>query len=358
MKILYDYKIFLNQSVGGPSRYFVELIKEIIKINEDIKILSPIYINKYLNEIDNKYKNGYYFKNKKYFGKLFNFYNKIISNHYLKNYHYDILHTTYYDDQLTKKKPIVATVYDLIHERYYSEYKLSKYHKKLFFDKIDHFICISKNTQKDLIEHYNIKEEKTSVIYLSNFRLTDDLSNKFKHKNQFFLYVGSRKRYKNFILLLKTFSNNNDIKKNFDIICFGGGKFLKEELDFFSDLKLNINKIHQVDGEDKILSYLYKNASAYICTSEYEGFGLPILEAMSCSCPVISSNASSLPEVYGNAALSFDPRSSQELEDCILKIINDSELRRNYIKMGLENIEKFSWKKCAQETLKVYNSLN
>ena len=310
MKLIYDYKIFLNQSIGGPSRYFVELIKEMIKLNDDTTILSPIYVNKYLRDIEDKYKKGHYFKNKKYFGKFFNYYNKLISNHYFNNNNYDILHTTYYDDHVIKKKPTVITVYDLIHEKYESEYKMPKYHKKKIFSKIDHFICISKNTQKDLIEQYDIKEEKTSVIYLSNFKLTGETIGKLDNKNPFFLYVGSRKRYKNFILLLKAFSESNDIKNNFDIVCFGGGMFLKEELDLFKKLKLNLDKIHQIDGEDEVLVNLYKFAVAFICTSKYEGFGLPILEAMNSGCPVISSNSSSLPEVYGDAALSFTPNKS------------------------------------------------
>ena len=357
MKLIYDYKIFFNQSIGGPSRYFVELIKEMVKINEDTTILSPIYINQYLRDIEKKYKRGRYIQNKRYFGKFFNLYNKLVSNHYFNNNNYDILHTTYYDDHSIKKKPTVITVYDLIHEKYDSDYNMPKYHKKKIFDKVDHFICISKNTQKDLIEHYNIKKEKTSVIYLSNFSMTDEAPLKFEYKNPFFLYVGSRKRYKNFTILLKTFSECEEIKNNFDIVCFGGGKFLKEELNLFQKLKLDLNKIHQIGGEDKILINLYKTAQAFICTSKYEGFGLPILEAMRNDCPVISSNSSSLPEVYGEAALSFSPNSSEELTNCIQEIVNDSNLRVNLVKKCLVNIKRFSWKKCAQDTLKVYNDL-
>jgi glycosyltransferase involved in cell wall biosynthesis len=180
---------------------------------------------------------------------------------------------------------------------------------------------------------------------------------KFKLSKPFFLFVGSRKRYKNFTLLLKSYSLDEKIKKNFDIVCFGGGKFIREEINNIKDLKVDLSSIHQVEGSDEILSSLYSSAEALIYPSKYEGFGLPILEAMSLGCPVISSNTSSLPEVYGDAALNFTPTSSDELLNCITKITNNNELKEAYIKKGYNREKNFSWKKCAVETNKIYQKL-
>ena len=178
-----------------------------------------------------------------------------------------------------------------------------------------------------------------------------------KIENPFFLFVGSRKRYKNFRLLLQAFSKLKDIKENFEIICFGGGKFLKEEIDYMIELSLNPTKIKNIQGSDKILVSLYKQAVALIYPSIYEGFGLPIIEAMSCGCPVISSNSSSLPEVYGTAALSFENNSVENLTYCITKISTDKTLRDLLIDKGFQRSKEFSWKKCAKETASVYKTL-
>ena len=166
-----------------------------------------------------------------------------------------------------------------------------------------------------------------------------------------------RKRYKNFRLLLEAYSKLDKIKKDFDIICFGGGKFLKEEINYIKELSIKIDSIQQIEGSDEILSNLYLNATVLIYPSKYEGFGIPILEAMSLGCPVISSNVSSLPEVYGNAALGFSPNSSDELINCINKVVFDNFQRDQLIEKGLKRKNLFSWKKCAQQTNDIYKKL-
>jgi len=357
MKIAYDYKIFLHQKIGGPSRYFVELIKELIKINDDITVYSPIYINEYLNLLDKKYVKGIFLKNKKYVGKLLKVYNNISSKIFFSKNNLDILHTTYYDNINFTNKPIVITVYDLIHEIFSDEFSFDLLPKKDIFKRVDHFICISKNTQKDLIKYYGIDKKKTSVVYLSSFNKPNSPTEKFLNNKPYFLYVGSRRRYKNFTLLVKAFCEIKSISKNFDIICFGGGKFIKEEYELFNKLGASHDSIKQLDGDDEFLLKLYKGATAYICTSKYEGFGLPILEAMSCGCPVISSNASSLPEVYEDAALSFLSKSLEELIECLKKIAMDNSIKNNLINKGYEQSNKFSWKKCAKETSSIYKKL-
>jgi glycosyltransferase involved in cell wall biosynthesis len=359
MKIFYDYKIFIQQSTGGPSRYFIELIKELIILQKDLKVISPIYINQYLKEIDSKYKIGFYINNRKYLGLLVELYNILFSKYLFKNKNYDILHTTYYSDFLPQsKKPKVITVYDLVHEIFSNDFNYKNFPKRKIFDQIDHFICISENTKKDLIKYYNINEKKISVTYLANFKkdLITEQSN-FNLDKPFFLYVGNRKRYKNFKVLIKAYSNIANIKNNFKIICFGGDKFLKEELDYFRQNNINDENVIQLEGDDFLLTTLYKKAYALIYTSKYEGFGLPLLEAMSNRCAVISSNAGSLPEVYGGAALSFNPDSSDDLMRCLIKITDDNNYREELINLGLKRTSLFSWKKCALETYNVYKNL-
>lgn len=355
MKILYDHQIFSNQVYGGPSRYFIELIKELIKLNDKPTIIAPINQNIYLKDINSQFKKEFFLKIKKK-NFLTKIVNDLFSNYYFRNSIYDLYHLTYYDDCFFSKKPKTITVYDLIHEKFMTEFKLNSFPKKKIFENIDHFFCISTNTKKDLINYYNIDDKKITVTYLAN-SLKPRIVEKFSLDKPFLLYVGSRKRYKNFELLIKSFSFCEKIKKEYDLVCFGGGEFIRQEIENMKNLSINLDSIHNVQGSDQILSSLYSSAEALVYPSKYEGFGLPILEAMFFGCPVIASNASSLPEVCGDAAITFSPNSSEELINCINKISGDSEFKKELIKKGYEREKSFSWKKCALETNKIYKKL-
>ena len=163
MKIIYDHQIFFNQNQGGPSRYFVELIKELINLNNNPTIISPIDQNIHLKEIEEKVKKKFYFQIKKNF--ISEILNYMISQYYFRVLDYDLYHLTYFNTSFSTKKPKIITVYDLIHEKYMIDFNLSKYPKKKIFNDIDHFICISNNTKKDLIYYYGIEEQKISVTY-------------------------------------------------------------------------------------------------------------------------------------------------------------------------------------------------
>tara|TARA_Y100001970_G_C14134985_1_gene803788 strand:- start:74 stop:1141 length:1068 start_codon:yes stop_codon:yes gene_type:complete len=354
MKILYDHQIFTNQRFGGPSRYYTELIKELIKIKNEPIVISPINNNIYLETIPSKFKKEFFLSFQK--NVLLNKLNNLISKYYFNKLNYDLYHLTYYDLCFSEKKPRVITVYDLIHEKFNKEFNFNEFPKREIFKKVDHFFCISQNTKKDLMEYYNIDESKISVTYLAS-SIRASKKNLKSYSKPFLLYVGSRKRYKNFRLLLEAYSKLDKIKKDFDIICFGGGKFLKEEINYIKELSIKIDSIQQIEGSDEILSNLYLNATVLIYPSKYEGFGIPILEAMSLGCPVISSNVSSLPEVYGNAALGFSPNSSDELINCINKVVFDNFQRDQLIEKGLKRKNLFSWKKCAQQTNDIYKKL-
>ncbi len=101
----------------------------------------------------------------------------------------------------------------------------------------------------------------------------------------------------------------------------------------------------------------YKKATCLVYPSFYEGFGLPILEAMSLGCPVITSNVSSMPEVGGSAALYVNPESAKEIENSIIRIIEEIQLRKDLIRRGLEQAKKFSWGECARETREEYKKV-
>ena len=157
--------------------------------------------------------------------------------------------------------------------------------------------------------------------------------------------------------LLKACAISNVIKNKIKIVAFGGGRFSSQEILNINEFGFKDGFVQQVGGNDEVLASLYANALCFIYPSLYEGFGLPPLEAMAGGCPVISSNSSSMPEVVNNAGLYFDPCDLDDMRNAIETVCFSSELRAKLIKAGNENVKKFSWDKCAQKTLAIYEKL-
>lgn len=367
MKILYDHQIFTNQICGGISRYFYELMNHLSQ-NQDIKFeISLRYSNNYHLKNANFAKHKTFFKDINFKGKshIITYLNELHSKRLLINHDFDVFHPTYYNQYFLKyidKKPFVLTVYDMIHELYpelFSSKDKTTERKKILTRKADIIFAISENTKKDLIEICDLPENKVKVTYLANSLISsncltiDKLTGKYDINKPYLLYVGSRNSYKNFWMLLDVYSNL--FSENFDLICFGGNAFNKVELEKTTRIKTS-HKAIQLSGSDDLLALLYKHAFCFVFPSLYEGFGIPPLEAMSMGCPVIASNASSIPEVVGDAAILFDPYSMDDLIRAIEYLYDESK-RNDLIKRGFEQEKKFSWAKMAKETLDIYKNM-
>ena len=374
MKILYDHQIFLNQEYGGPSRYFVNLIKKIINGNE-IKVSAPLHINNHLRQLPNRVIFG--LKISKKFRKfipqkiknefnnfILNPVNNSLTGSIIKKFNPEVVHQTYFENGYKKTRPTIITIYDLIHEKFFIEYGKDKNYrpKKNAIENADKIICISENTAKDLIDIYKVKKNKIEIIYLSNsleeelILITPKINLNNLNKN-YLLFVGKRDGYKNFINFIKAYSQSEKLKKDFKIVCFGNLEFSKQEKSLFKSLNLNFENIIHIKGDDLTLSHLYKNAKALVYPSLYEGFGLPILEAMNFDCPVICSNTSSMPEVAGKSAQYFDPQNIDSIQEAVTKMVYDETLSKNLIEKGKLQAKQFSWKRCANSTLNVYSKV-
>ncbi len=361
MKILYDYQIFLRQKYGGISRYFFELISNLID-NNDLYL----FFGKYINQQD-----LYQFKEKsKYFNgrkirfihktKLPNlFFNKISFKKAINKIKIDIYHLTYYDNsKLKNKAKKIVTVHDMTHEKFpdnFSKLDNTIKLKKEAIQNADGIICISNTTKNDLLNLYNINEEKIRVIYHGNSLKYEVNEEAIMHK-PYLLYVGDRRAYKNFDVVLEAFKNSDSIRKNFILLCFGGGKFKSKEKELINEYGLSGLVFHK-EGSDRELANAYKYASAFIYPSLYEGFGIPLLEAMHYGSPIVASKASCFPEIAGDAALYFEPTSAEDLVLKIEKIISDSETRSQLIKNGYEREKQFGWDKCATHTYEFYKDI-
>ncbi len=375
MKILYDYQIFLLQKYGGISRYFYELIKEILDLNnEETKLFLFQGLNKSRYDINRLRDSlasywGCKCPDIKKTDRIFNIFNHFFFNLYKSKNTFKnsdvIYHPTYYSNNLTKPYPknkIVVTVFDMIHENL-PEYFLNISHdlaiKRKTIEMADEIICISNNTKKDLLKYYNLDEKKVHVVFLgTNLKADYNINNSkdiYKSERPFILFVGKRGGYKNFTLLLKSYYYGK-FYEEFDLICFGGNFFTKKELKSISKYNLKRN-VKFLERGDELLAFLYNNAVCLIYPSKYEGFGLPLIEAMGLGCPVIASKAGSIPEIVGDSALLFNPEDEDELISKLNEILSDSKKRRLLIEKGFRQSKKYSWKNTANKTLSIYRNL-
>jgi glycosyltransferase involved in cell wall biosynthesis len=170
----------------------------------------------------------------------------------------------------------------------------------------------------------------------------------------YLLYIGWREWYKNFGSFLKCYSTSKRLMKDFNIVAFGGGNFSNIEKQLFKSLGIQEGQVIQVSGDDDKLANYYCNATAFVFPSLYEGFGLPPLEAMAHDCPVISSNTSSMPEVIGDAAEYFDPKSEEQTVHAIENVVYSETRKKELIMKGRKRHKRFSWAKCSNETHEIY----
>lgn len=221
-------------------------------------------------------------------------------------------------------------------------------------------IAVSKATKEDLVKRIGIKPQKISVIYEGYDKQL------FKPRYQlpalpagrpaanYFLFIGTVQPRKNLERVIIAFSRQSSAVR---LVIAGQKGWISEEI-YQLPKKLGIeNKIKFLGYvPDQKLPALYSGAIALVFPSLFEGFGLPILEAQACGCPVITSNVSSMPEVAGKGAIYVNPYNIDDIVRAMNRIMNH-ELRIELKKTGLENAKRFSWEKCARETLKVLESL-
>ncbi len=372
MRILYDYQAFTLQKYGGISRYYSELFLQIIQNkefelvlnifaaeNENLKLLTPIQPFLDLKKINLK---GKYWAS--------NFLNKKFTTEYLKTGNFDIFHPTYYDDYFIKyiyKKPVIVTVYDLIHEKFGENYGSLKsdlpnvVNKRRILEVASKIIAISNTTKKDLMKYYNISSNKIEVVPLASTALPEIGCNFFPELNfdftkKFLLYVGTRRMYKNFDFFLKSITSLLKHVNSILLVCAGGGSFTDDEKLLIKELGIDKYVIFQ-KIDNKILNFLYSNAVAFIFPSIYEGFGLPVLEAMNYRCPCVLSSCDAFLEVAGDAAVYFDPFRCDSIASAVQEIIQSPELRSKLIGLGEKRVKDFTWRKNYEYTKLIYESL-
>lgn len=381
MRIAYDHQIFSLQKTGGIARYFCRLAEQLNQTHQSggmtenvmVGIFAPFYRNQYLSHLPLGIVHGKQVKD--YLPKtagLMVGVNGWLSRNKISQWHPDLVHETYFSKTRSapQKTPFVLTVFDMISEhagkpgdrspsiQTLDEMRLSD--KYTAVERADHVICISEQTRKDLIALFGTPENKVSVAYLGCDGLPQNqmgVCSAQQGRRPYLLYVGLRGGYKNFTTLLHAIATSTRLKDTFDLMAFGGGPLTQSEQALIKELGFNLGQVRQHGGDDHALAESYQQAAALVYPSTYEGFGLPPIEAMSQQCPVICSDISSIPEIVGDAGEYFDPRHPESIAEAIERVVFSPERTSVLIARGLERAKFFTWDRCAEQHLSVYQSL-
>lgn len=361
MRIAYDHQIFGWQRYGGISRYFFELARQIAACDDvDAEVVSPLYVNEYLLSA-RVHVTGMHVPQLRRTGRVYRELNRWVAPWSMRRFRPDLVHETYYSHGtvVPSNAKVVITVHDMIHELFpegFAAWDATRDEKSSAVRRADHIICVSENTRQDLIRLLGVDPAKTSVVH-HGYELLTDPTGMRRCQEPYILYVGSRGGYKNFDRLLQAYAASPSIHENFHLIAFGGGPLTRREQSRIHELGGGRWQVRHLSGGDDVLADLYVSAEVFVYPSLYEGFGIPPLEAMSCGCPVLCADRSSLPEVVGDAAGFFDPESVDSMITALNRALFDSSYKQSLIKNGRSRCAEFSWQKCAQETLGVYRRL-
>jgi len=362
MRVCYDYQIFSWQRVGGISRYFTELAARMHALpGAQACVVAPLHINRYLAERRSAIPTwGLYAGRAPRAALLADKACAALARPLTAAARPDIVHETYYEAAGTAPRSarLVLTAYDMVDELYPELFPLNARVRSLrqqAFDRADHVICISESTRRDLLRLYAVEPGKASVVHLAS-SLAPSSEAPFSLGEPYFLYVGQRDSYKNFMGLLKAFAQSG-LAESHRLLCFGGGSFKPYELEQAGCLGIPSDRVRSIAGDDALLARCYAGAVAFAYPSLYEGFGIPLLEAMACGCPILCGRAGSLAEVAGPAAHYCDAADPASLAEGLLALARFPKARQGLIAQGRERAKAFSWDRCAEQTLSIYEKL-
>lgn len=337
--ILYDGIIYSLQRNGGISVLYNELLSRLSEASCNYSVIS--------------YGHSVEFPGKKNIVRAPRLAERYRSVNYERA---DIFHSTYYrlpDSSSIGLSKVITTVHDYTYERYIGGLKrqVHSWQKNRAINKSDKIICVSESTKNDALEFSGVSEDRIEVIpngvSADYFSIPGMVLSDLPQA----IFVGARQGYKNFDSVVKAVS----LFKDLVLVCVGGGGFDKKELAFL-DENLPGRYRHAGFLTNAELNVEYNKAICLIYPSLYEGFGIPVLEAMSAGCPVIAVDASSIPEVAGDAAHLIERGTVEEIEAGISALMSD-DYRQSLISKGFIQADKFSWDITYKKTMALYEQV-
>lgn len=353
MRVIYDDQVFNWQRRGGISRYFLSLVSALETDDSlGVEVVLPRYWTR--NERLLSTGRGRPLPGRR--GPVPRFLNRGRASALA-----DLRHTTYYDERSLSKVrhvPHVVTVYDMIPERFPELFPRGNPHtaKERYVKAADLVLCISNSTRDDLLHFYG---EPNAPVVVTRLGVDPVFSPRCERaaveERPYVLFVGDREGYKDFDVCVNAFARS-ELPEDVQLVCIGGGRWTKAELLLFSELNVE-HRVTQRNLSDDELARAYSRALCFVFPSRYEGFGLPILEAMACGCPVLIARGPAQVEVAGTAAAYFAPGDADEMALLISRISSDRSLAAGLQAEGLRRASHFTWAATARTTALAYRSI-
>jgi len=391
---------------AGIGRYTMELVKNLERIDS---------VNQYViflqrDNFDAYQPSGSNFRKVLADYRAYGWQEQLLFPFLLRQYKFDFVHFTHFNVPLFYRRKFIATIHDLIISHYPSSRSTTLnpliYNIKLFFYRLIvkstarravRIIAVTDYTKNDIVKFLDVPDKKITTVYegvdlpptsSGGWEILDRLG----ISGDFLLYVGSAYPHKNLEKLIDAYYLVGKKYPFLQLVLVGKNNFFYERLkefvakesvavknglkDYPVGFKAN-NKILDVEGtketqpagsvikriifsgylNDQDLVAVYQAAKLYVFPSLIEGFGLPPLEAQSYGIPVVSSNATCLPEVLGDSVVYFNPHSAEDMAEKILSVLDSDDLRRQLIAKGTENVKRYSWEKMGREILENYKKI-
>ena len=372
--VFFDEQAFLMQRSGGISRYITSIGTELSKTGEiDVCIFGGLHRNVHLRQIDKNASlaiHGLLRKDPWRINSLCatasRIWRKRLFRKLRRQYRTLIYHPSYYDvDPMVASQAdaTVVTFHDMIPEWLAAQNPSEKAAKlpsikKNAADFASLILANSEATKGDILSSYPSLKKPLCVTYLAS-HLPEDQETSHPlpaiAASRYFLTVGNRGGYKRGDSVIQAFAHLCKSQPDIMLVSFGGEELLSEEETLLKEHGLT-DRWHHLRGDDALLASCYRHATALVYPSEFEGFGLPVLEAMSMGCPVITTRQKSIPEVGGEAVIYIDPEDIPEISKAMQDLLMTPEKRSKLITLGLARSKEFSWQKTALQTLDSYKT--
>ena len=364
MRIAYDHYTFTSQRFGGISRYFVELASRLAAREDcDVTVLAMLHFNAYVRALPPSIARGVHVPHLRYTGRVRQVASGVAAALWMRALRPDVVHETYLLRMrlAPRRSRVAVTVMDMTHERFprlFSPIDRTRGAKAAAVGRADRVIVPSLSTRRDLVEILGTPEEKIDVVNLAgSLDRVPGTALPPAVRPPYVLYVGQRDEYKNFGTLVRAFGASAALTSGVQLVCAGGGPFNGAEREALRTAGMPQGAALQLTADDATLAELYARAAAFVYPSLYEGFGIPLVEAMRLGCPVVCSDTSSLPEVAADAAELVPPTSPEALADALERVVGGNGHAEAMRARGRTRARCFSWDRCAAETYAVYRRM-
>jgi len=342
---------------GGIGRYHENLFREVKNIDKNNSYI-PMNLDR-----EGTHKERVYSKTNRYIKR------KLFSRFLLEQLGIQLFHTSFYDFPHSTQTSLVLTIHDLAYIRFPNI--LPKYLVSYLTTmsiraakQVNSIIAVSKSTKDDICELLRVDEKKVDVVYEG----VNHLTNSYASGEEFvggalagqgyILFVGTIEPRKNLVNLARAFQRIASKKDSGVSLVIAGklgyqGKEIVKEIRKLGLPSGSLLFTGYINEEE--LVHLYRNAKMFVMPSIYEGFGIPVVEAMVHGCPVVCSGVSSLPEIVGKAGVYFNPNDIEEMAEVMIQTLESQETLMQLANLGRDRSKQFSWKKAAEDTISIYN---